>query len=88
MVLDMAARLAPGCDLIAFCAMTHDLGKALTPAHELPRHIQHEERGVAPLRTLAERLRVPVEYAELGVCCRLHPLAPRAFEGRQRPCWA
>jgi tRNA nucleotidyltransferase (CCA-adding enzyme) len=81
MVLDMAARLAPGDDLIAFCAMTHDLGKALTPAQELPRHVQHEERGVAPLRTLAERLRVPVEHAELGVlCCRLHLLAHRAFE--------
>ena len=26
MVLDMAARLAPGDDLIGFCALTHDLG--------------------------------------------------------------
>ena len=43
----------------------------------------HEERGVAPLRTLAERLRVPNEHAELGVlCCRLHLLAHRAFELR------
>jgi len=83
MVLDMAARLAPGDDLIGFCAMTHDLGKALTPAHELPKHIMHEERGVAPLRALAERLRVPNEHAELGVlCCRLHLLAHRAFELR------
>jgi tRNA nucleotidyltransferase (CCA-adding enzyme) len=83
MVLDMAARLAPGDDLIGFCAMTHDLGKALTPAHELPKHIMHEERGVAPLRNLAERLRVPNEHAELGVlCCRLHLLAHRAFELR------
>ena len=83
MVLDMAARLAPGDDLIGFCAMTHDLGKALTPAHELPRHVMHEERGVAPLRALAERLRVPNEHAELAVlCCRLHLLAHRAFELR------
>ncbi|MBK6377859.1 MAG: multifunctional CCA addition/repair protein [Xanthomonadales bacterium] len=83
MVIDMAARLAPGDDLIGFCAMTHDLGKALTPAHELPKHIMHEERGVAPLRALAERLRVPNEHAELGVlCCRLHLLAHRAFELR------
>jgi tRNA nucleotidyltransferase (CCA-adding enzyme) len=83
MVVDMAARLAPGDDLIGFCAMTHDLGKALTPAHELPRHIMHEERGVAPLRALAERLRVPTEHAELGVlCCRLHLLAHRFAELR------
>ncbi len=83
MVVDMAARLAPGDDLIGFCAMTHDLGKALTPADELPRHIMHEERGVAPLQALAMRLRVPNEHAELGVlCCRLHLLAHRAFELR------
>lgn len=83
MVVDMAARLAPGDDLIGFCAMTHDLGKALTPVDELPRHIMHEERGVAPLRALAERLRVPNEHVELGVlCCRLHLLAHRAFELR------
>ncbi|HPG94482.1 MAG TPA: multifunctional CCA addition/repair protein, partial [Dokdonella sp.] len=83
MVVDMAARLAPGDDLIGFCAMTHDLGKALTPAQEWPRHIMHEERGVAPLRAMAERLRVPAEHAELAVlCCRLHLLAHRAFELR------
>ncbi|MGB0134439.1 multifunctional CCA addition/repair protein [Dokdonella sp.] len=83
MVVDLAARLAPGDDLIGFCAMTHDLGKALTPAHELPKHIMHEERGVSPVRALAERLRVPSEHAELAVlCCRLHLLAHRAFELR------
>ncbi|MGA9423396.1 MAG: multifunctional CCA addition/repair protein, partial [Rhodanobacteraceae bacterium] len=30
LVLDMAARIAPGDDLVGFCALTHDLGKALT----------------------------------------------------------
>ena len=83
MVIDMAARLAPGDDLIGFCALTHDLGKALTPGIELPRHVMHEERGVAPLTALAERLRVPNEHAELAVlCCRLHLLAHRALELR------
>jgi tRNA nucleotidyltransferase (CCA-adding enzyme) len=83
MVVDMAARLAPGDDLIGYCALTHDLGKALTPAHELPKHIMHEERGVTPLRALSERLRVPSEHAELAaLCCRLHLLAHRAAELR------
>ena len=83
MVVDMAARLAPGDDLIGFCAMTHDLGKALTPARELPKHIMHEERGVAPLIALCERLKVPNEHAELAVlCCRLHLLAHRFAELR------
>jgi tRNA nucleotidyltransferase (CCA-adding enzyme) len=81
MVLDAAARLAPGDDLVGFCALTHDLGKALTPAEELPRHIAHEQRGVKPLRALAARLRVPTEYAALAeLVCREHLNAHRALE--------
>jgi tRNA nucleotidyltransferase (CCA-adding enzyme) len=81
LVLDQAAQLKPGDDLVAFCALTHDLGKALTPADELPRHIGHEQRGVAPLRALAARLRVPAEHAALAeLVCREHLNAHRAFE--------
>ena len=73
MVLDMAARLAPGDALVGFCALTHDLGKALTPAHELPRHIGHEHSGVRPLRTLCARYKVPAEFAAVAeICCREH----------------
>lgn len=81
MVLDAAARIAPGNDLVGFCALTHDLGKALTPVAELPRHVGHEHRGVAPLRALAARLKVPTEHAALAeVVCRDHLNAHRAFE--------
>jgi len=81
MVLDMAARIAPGNELVGFCALTHDLGKALTPADVLPRHIGHEQAGVKPLRALAARLRVPTEYATLAEqVCREHLNAHRAFE--------
>jgi tRNA nucleotidyltransferase (CCA-adding enzyme) len=81
MVLDMAARLAPGNDLVGFCALTHDLGKALTPDDVLPRHVGHEHAGVEPLRALAQRLRVPTEYAALAEqVCREHLNAHRAFE--------
>jgi len=81
MVLDAAARLAPGNDVVGFCALTHDLGKALTPPDELPRHIGHEHRGVAPLRALAARLKVPTEHATLAeLVCREHLNAHRAFE--------
>ena len=73
LVCDMAARLAPGDDLIGFAALTHDLGKALTPVEELPKHIQHEQRGIAPLRTLCERLKVPAAHRELAImACREH----------------
>jgi tRNA nucleotidyltransferase (CCA-adding enzyme) len=81
LVLDMAARLAPGDDLVGFAALTHDLGKALTPADRLPRHIGHEHAGVAPLRALASRLRVPAAHAALAEhVCRFHLDIHRAFE--------
>ncbi|MBD8897733.1 multifunctional CCA addition/repair protein [Rhodanobacter sp. DHG33] len=81
MVLDAAATIAPGDDLVGFCALAHDLGKALTPAGELPRHVMHEQRGVAPLRALAVRLKVPTEHAALAeLVCREHLNAHRALE--------
>nr|WP_199047760.1 multifunctional CCA addition/repair protein [Dyella sp. ASV24] len=81
MVLDMAARIAPGNDVVGFCALTHDLGKALTPADVLPRHLGHEHAGVEPLRQLAERLKVPTEHATLAeLVCREHLNTHRAFE--------
>lgn len=83
MVLDMAARLAPGDDLVGWCALTHDLGKALTPADVLPRHIGHEHAGLAPLRAMSARLRVPAEHATLAeLVCRFHLDMHRAFELR------
>ena len=73
LVLDMAARLAPGDALVGFAALCHDLGKALTPHEVLPAHIGHERAGVPPVRRLCERLKVPVEYRELAVvACREH----------------
>ena len=73
MVCDMAARLAPGDDLIGFAALVHDLGKALTPDDVLPKHIGHESAGVAPVRALCDRLRVPTAHRQLAVMvCREH----------------
>lgn len=81
MVLDMVAQLAPGDDLAGFCALTHDLGKALTPTDMLPRHLMHEQRGVAPLKQLAARLKVPAEHLSLATAvCRQHLNAHRALE--------
>lgn len=83
LVLNMAARLAPGDDLVGWCALTHDLGKALTPADVLPRHIGHEHAGVEPLRALSARLRVPAEHLALAEhVCRFHLDIHRAFELR------
>lgn len=73
MVSDMAARLAPGDDAIGFAALTHDLGKALTPQEVLPKHIGHEQAGITPLKALCERLKVPSAHRELAImACREH----------------
>ena len=83
LVCDMAARLASGDPVIGFAALTHDLGKALTPADELPRHVMHEQRGLAPLHALCERLKVPAAHRELALmACREHLNVHRLFELR------
>ena len=83
LVSDMAARLAPGDAVVGFAALTHDLGKALTPQDMLPRHIGHEHAGLRPLRALCERLKVPTEHRELAVmACREHLNVHRLFELR------
>lgn len=83
LVCDMAARLAPGDELIGFAALTHDLGKALTPKDELPKHHRHEERGLEPLEALCARLKVPAAHRALAVSvCRDHLLLHRIDELR------
>ena len=83
MVLDMAARLAPGDALVGFCALTHDLGKALTPAAELPKHVGHEHSGLRPLRAVCARYKVPAEFAAVAeIVCREHLNVHRLAELR------
>ena len=83
LVSDMAARLAPGDTVIGFAALTHDLGKALTPKEVLPKHIAHEQRGLAPIRVLCERLKVPSEHRGLAeIACREHLNVHRLLELR------
>jgi len=72
LVLDMAAKVHASLP-VRFACLTHDLGKGTTPPDVLPRHIGHEERGVRLLKTLCQRLRVPVECHELAqVVAREH----------------
>jgi tRNA nucleotidyltransferase (CCA-adding enzyme) len=57
MVLDMAARLEASL-AVRYACLGHDLGKGTTPAGTLPRHLGHEERSVALVNLVSERLRV------------------------------
>ncbi len=82
MVVDQAAAL--GGDLAArFAALVHDLGKALTPVAELPRHIGHEKRGLVPIREVCQRLRVSAECRDMALLVgEYHLHAHRALELR------
>jgi len=72
MSLQAAARLGAS-PIEAFAVLTHDLGKALTPANILPGHHGHERRGLEPVDALCSRLRVPGDYRDLALrVCEYH----------------
>ena len=82
LVLEAAATLSPA-PRVRFAALTHDLGKGETPAEEWPKHTGHEERSVALVEALAERLKIPTDFRELAVLvARFHGLCHRALELR------
>jgi tRNA nucleotidyltransferase (CCA-adding enzyme) len=82
MVLDQAALLSADTK-VRFAALVHDLGKATTPHSEWPGHKGHEERSVALIETLCDRLKLPGEYRDLSVIvARYHGNVHRAFELR------
>lgn len=83
MVCDMAARLAPGDDLIGYAALVHDLGKALTDKNQWPKHIAHEHLGMPAVEAVCKRLKVPNEHRALALhACREHLLIHRLHELR------
>jgi tRNA nucleotidyltransferase (CCA-adding enzyme) len=66
---------------VRFAALTHDLGKALTPPERWPSHHGHEEAGVALIEGLSARLKVPNAHRELAILtARHHTLVHRAAE--------
>ena len=64
-----------------FAVLTHDLGKATTPADILPRHIGHELRSRQLTRAFCKRWRVPKAHTELAlITAEFHTLVHRAFD--------
>ncbi len=66
MVLTRAAQLSQLLT-VRFAALVHDLGKAQTPAGELPRHRGHEGRSLPLIEALCQRLRVPTDCKQLAM---------------------
>lgn len=83
-LLVLQAAVALSADPITrFAALVHDLGKAITPMQEWPKHHGHEERGVPIIESLCARLRIPNEYRELAVrVSRYHLTIHRLYELR------
>lgn len=65
MVLEQAALLSDD-RRVRFAALTHDLGKALTPRERWPHHFGHEGRGAQLAEQLCERLHAPKRYRRLA----------------------
>jgi tRNA nucleotidyltransferase (CCA-adding enzyme) len=68
---------------VRFAALTHDLGKAVTPPQQWPKHHGHEHKSVQLVEKLCERLRVPGDCRDVAVlAARYHGDIHRAFELR------
>ena len=73
---------------VRFAVLVHDLGKALTPADELPRHIMHEERGVKPVTEVCDRLKVPTNTKQLAIAvCKEHLKCHQALSLKPGTLW-
>jgi tRNA nucleotidyltransferase (CCA-adding enzyme) len=83
LVMEQAARLSAQDSLVVFAALTHDLGKAVTPAEILPSHRGHERAGLPLVEALCRRLRAPNAYRQLAMTvCAHHVLAHKSRELR------
>ncbi len=71
--------------MVRFAALTHDLGKALSPMVQWPKHHGHEEQGVPVVERLCARLHIPNEYRHLAsMASRFHLTIHRLFELRAK----
>lgn len=72
-------------DVAKFAVLVHDLGKALTPKDELPKHVDHEHRGLVPVKAVCDRLSAPTSFVKVALAvCESHLHAHRAFEMRSK----
>ncbi len=87
MSLQQACRANYSLD-VRFAVLVHDLGKALTPVDELPRHIMHEERGVKPVTDVCERMRIPTNTKQLAISvCKEHLKCHQALSLKPGTLW-
>lgn len=84
MCLEVGKRIQAS-DAAIFAVLMHDLGKALTPQEEWPKHIDHESRGAEPVLAVCKRLAVPDYWTKLAhLVCVQHLNGHRALVMRSR----
>lgn len=84
MVLRQACRFEQPLS-VRWAALTHDLGKGLSPVHTLPAHHGHESAGVDLVKAINDRFKVPADCAYLAkAVCELHTNVHRAFDLRAK----
>ncbi|PSW15108.1 multifunctional CCA addition/repair protein [Photobacterium sanctipauli] len=82
LVAEQAAQLSDD-TVIRFTAQVHDLGKALTPPEEWPSHKMHCQTGLAAIKGVCQRLRVPNDYRDTALMvCAQHTKIHHAAELR------
>lgn len=82
LVLDYAAQQNFSLT-IRFAALMHDLGKGSSRPEHWPSHHGHEQRGVALVEAVCQRLKVPSDCRDLAVMtARDHGNVGRALEMR------
>jgi tRNA nucleotidyltransferase (CCA-adding enzyme) len=80
MVLHQACLLTASLE-VRFAALCHDLGKGLSPIDNLPHHHGHEKSGVALVKNICQRLKIPNDFRELAeIMSQFHSHIHRAFE--------
>jgi tRNA nucleotidyltransferase (CCA-adding enzyme) len=80
LVLKIAAELSTD-PRVRYAALVHDLGKALTPATDWPKHFKHEALGVKPGLRMARRLGLPKDWRFLGALVAKYHLRLHRIEG-------
>jgi tRNA nucleotidyltransferase (CCA-adding enzyme) len=72
MAIDYAARQQYSLP-VRFAALTHDLGKGVTPPEQWPAHHGHEQKSVQLVDSLCTRLRVPGDSRDVArLTARFH----------------
>lgn len=77
------ATLLSADPVVRFATLVHDVGKGVTPKDNWPHHYQHAQLGVAEIRRLCTRLRVPKKYSAIAqLVCAYHTQCHRVEELR------